>query len=102
MKKFLAISGPNLNLLGTRKTSIYKESSLDEIHAKLRKKAAELGVEVDDLEEPLAHVARELRVPRRLRPVAYHLDIGRDVVAEVDGGLPRLEELAGHHPLEIP
>jgi len=47
MKKFLAISGPNLNLLGTRKISIYKEASLDEIHEKLRKKAAELGVEVD-------------------------------------------------------
>ncbi len=47
MKKFLVISGPNLNLLGTRKTSIYKESSLEEIHAKLRKKAAELGVGID-------------------------------------------------------
>ena len=47
MKKFLSISGPNLNLLGQRKTSIYKEASLDEIHSKLMKKAAELGVEVD-------------------------------------------------------
>ncbi len=47
MKKFLVISGPNLNLLGTRKTSIYKESSLEDIHAKLRKKAAELGVGID-------------------------------------------------------
>ena len=47
MKKFLSISGPNLNLLGQRKTSIYKEASLDEIHSKLKKKAAELGVEVD-------------------------------------------------------
>lgn len=47
MKKFLVISGPNLNLLGTRKTSIYKESSLEDIHAKLRKKAQELGVGID-------------------------------------------------------
>jgi 3-dehydroquinate dehydratase-2 len=47
MKKFLVISGPNLNLLGTRKTSIYKESSLEDIHIKLQKKAAELGVGID-------------------------------------------------------
>ncbi|HOE76765.1 MAG TPA: type II 3-dehydroquinate dehydratase [Rectinema sp.] len=47
IKKFLSISGPNLNLLGQRKTSIYKEDSLDEIHSKLMKKAAELHVEVD-------------------------------------------------------
>lgn len=47
MKKFLVISGPNLNLLGTRKVSIYKESTLDEIHARLQNKAKELGVEVD-------------------------------------------------------
>jgi 3-dehydroquinate dehydratase-2 len=47
MKKFLVISGPNLNLLGTRKISIYKEGTLEEIHAKLRQKAIELGVEVD-------------------------------------------------------
>ncbi|MCX7026455.1 MAG: type II 3-dehydroquinate dehydratase [Spirochaetes bacterium] len=47
MKKFLVISGPNLNLLGMRKISIYKESSLDDIHARLKEKAAELGAEVD-------------------------------------------------------
>ncbi|MCX8013428.1 MAG: type II 3-dehydroquinate dehydratase [Rectinema sp.] len=47
MNRFLVISGPNLNLLGTRKVSIYKESTLEEIHARLRSKAQELGVEVD-------------------------------------------------------
>ena len=47
MNRFLVISGPNLNLLGTRKVSIYKESTLEEIDMRLRQKAAELGVEVD-------------------------------------------------------
>ncbi|MDH7484260.1 MAG: type II 3-dehydroquinate dehydratase [Spirochaetales bacterium] len=47
MNRFLVISGPNLNLLGTRKVSIYKESTLEEIHSRLRSKAEELGVAVD-------------------------------------------------------
>lgn len=46
-KKFLVVSGPNLNLLGTRKVSIYKDGSLEDIHEGLRKRASELGVEVD-------------------------------------------------------
>lgn len=41
------ISGPNLNLLGTRKTSIYGQGSLEDIHQGLHKRAEELGVEVD-------------------------------------------------------
>lgn len=45
-KKFLVISGPNLNLLGKRKTSIYGEMTLDEIHSDLRQRAEELEVEV--------------------------------------------------------
>jgi 3-dehydroquinate dehydratase-2 len=46
-KKFLVISGPNLNLLGTRKVSIYKDGSLEDIHQGLQKRAAELDVLVD-------------------------------------------------------
>ena len=46
-KKFLVVSGPNLNLLGTRKVSIYGEGSLEDIHNGLRKRAEELGVLVD-------------------------------------------------------
>jgi 3-dehydroquinate dehydratase-2 len=46
-KTFLVISGPNLNLLGTRKISIYGEGSLEDIHRGLRARAEELGVEVD-------------------------------------------------------
>jgi len=46
-RKFLVISGPNLNLLGTRKTSIYGKGSLDDIHEGLKRRAEELGVTVE-------------------------------------------------------
>ncbi len=46
-KSFLVISGPNMNLLGTRKTSIYGEGSLEDIHRGLRARAEELGISVE-------------------------------------------------------
>ncbi|HDQ13728.1 MAG TPA: type II 3-dehydroquinate dehydratase [Sediminispirochaeta sp.] len=46
-RKFLVVSGPNLNLLGTRKTSIYGQGSLEDIHKGLRERADEMGVEVE-------------------------------------------------------
>ncbi len=46
-KKFLVVSGPNLNLLGSRKTSIYGQGSLEDIHRGLEARAEELGVEVE-------------------------------------------------------
>ena len=46
-KKFMVISGPNLNLLGARKTSIYGEGSLEDIHQGLQQRAAELDVAVE-------------------------------------------------------
>ena len=46
-KRYLVISGPNMNLLGTRKTSIYGEGSLGDIHQGLHQRASELGVEVE-------------------------------------------------------
>jgi 3-dehydroquinate dehydratase-2 len=47
MKTFLVISGPNMNLLGTRKTSIYGEGSLEDIHRGLQARAGEMGVAVE-------------------------------------------------------
>jgi 3-dehydroquinate dehydratase-2 len=46
-RNFLVISGPNLNLLGTRKTSIYGKGSLEDIHQGLQLRAEELNVLVE-------------------------------------------------------
>jgi 3-dehydroquinate dehydratase-2 len=45
--RILCISGPNLQLLGTREPAIYGKATLDEIHAKLAARGKELGVAVD-------------------------------------------------------
>ncbi len=47
MTRVLVLQGPNLNLLGTREPQIYGRSSLDEIHAEIAARAAELGLDVD-------------------------------------------------------
>lgn len=45
--KILVLNGPNLNLLGTRQPEIYGRTSLADIEARLRTRAAELKVELD-------------------------------------------------------
>ena len=45
--RILAISGPNLKLLGTREPHIYGKETLAQIHARLKKRGRELGVVVD-------------------------------------------------------
>ncbi|MBI2777177.1 MAG: 3-dehydroquinate dehydratase [Chloroflexi bacterium] len=46
MTRVLVLQGPNLNLLGTREPDIYGRESLDEIHAGISRRAAELGLQV--------------------------------------------------------
>ena len=47
MTEVLVLEGPNLNLVGTREPEIYGHESLDQIHAGVAARAAELGLGVD-------------------------------------------------------
>lgn len=47
MTRVLVLQGPNLNLLGTREPEIYGRESLEEIHAGIAGRAAELGLAID-------------------------------------------------------
>ena len=47
MTRVLVLQGPNLNMVGTREPEIYGYETLDEIHAAIAKRAAELGLDVD-------------------------------------------------------
>ena len=43
MPSLLVLSGPNLNLLGTREPEIYGRTTLAEIHAQLKSEAKAAG-----------------------------------------------------------
>lgn len=47
MKKFLVINGVNLNMLGIREPGIYGNDNLESLMERVKKKAEELGVEVE-------------------------------------------------------
>jgi 3-dehydroquinate dehydratase-2 len=47
MTRILCLSGPNLQLLGTREPEVYGKETLAEIHARLQTRGRALGVEVE-------------------------------------------------------
>ena len=49
-RRVLVVHGPNLNLLGRREPQTYGATTLDEINARMRLRAADAGAEIDILQ----------------------------------------------------
>lgn len=68
-RRVLVLHGPNLNLLGSRDPSIYGRTTLAEIDAQLRERAASRGAEVDCYQSNL-----EGELVTRIQQAAGHYD----------------------------
>ncbi len=55
--RVLVLQGPNLDLLGTREPEIYGHETLDDIHAALAARAAQLDAVQDDARATVGQVA---------------------------------------------
>jgi 3-dehydroquinate dehydratase II len=96
--KILFLNGPNLNLLGKREPEVYGHATLADIEAEVRKRAKDLGVEVDfrqsNLEGELVDWIQEAKGNFDvivLNAAAYtHTSVAlRDAIAAV--GVPTIE-----------
>jgi 3-dehydroquinate dehydratase-2 len=98
MDRILVLHGPNLNLLGTRETSVYGTASLSEIDRDLRrlaeKEGVDLTIEQSNSEGELVNLIQKAAGRFQallINPAAYtHTSIAlRDAIASV--GLPTVE-----------
>lgn len=96
--KILFLNGPNLNLLGQREPEVYGRTTLAEIEAKVRERAARLGAEIEfrqsNLEGELVAWIQQAKGKFGvivLNAAAYtHTSIAlRDAIAAV--GIPTIE-----------
>lgn len=96
--RILVIHGPNLNLLGTRAPEIYGRTTLDQINAGLRQRAAEAGAVLDavqsNIEGEIVTIIQDAAAHYDalvINPAAYtHTSIAiRDALEAV--GLPAVE-----------
>ena len=96
--KILFLNGPNLNLLGTREPEIYGRTTLADIEAKVRERAAKLGAEIafrqTNLEGELVAWIQEAKGKFEvivLNAAAYtHTSVAlRDAISAV--GIPTIE-----------
>ena len=98
MLRMLVLHGPNLNLLGSRETSVYGTTTLDQINDTILKLGDELGVTVDvrqsNHEGELVTWIQQARAEYDgivINPAAYtHTSVAiRDALAAVD--MPAVE-----------
>jgi len=98
MKKILLINGPNLGLLGQREPEVYGRETLDDLVAAARRRAAELGAEMDSFQsdgegELVSRIGQALNHYDGIviNPAAYtHTSVAiRDALAAV--ALPAVE-----------
>lgn len=96
--RILVIHGPNLNLLGTRAPEIYGRTTLDQINAALRQRAADAGAVLDavqsNIEGEIVTIIQNAAAHYDalvINPAAYtHTSIAiRDALEAV--GLPAVE-----------
>lgn len=96
--KLLFLNGPNLNLLGHREPQVYGRATLAEIEASVRKRAGEVGADVDfrqsNLEGELVTWIQEARGRADaivINAAAYtHTSVAlRDAISSV--GIPTIE-----------
>ena len=96
--KILLLNGPNLNLLGQREPEIYGHTTLADIEAKVRERAAELKVQIEfrqsNLEGELVSWIQQAKGQFEaivINAAAYtHTSIAlRDAIAA--GGVPTIE-----------